>query len=112
MCSCKVLNTVIDNIFFGKRNGDFVWQFEYTSNHNQFETCIVTRVLNLIVSNDSVKVLNTFKHLNQRGRIVWGAGLAFQQGKMLLVQIWRETSSYFEFSLPFPFLTAKQVIHP
>ena len=52
-------------------------QFEYTSNSNQFETCIVTRVLNLIVCDGSVKILNTFKHLSRRGWIVWDAGLAF-----------------------------------
>ena len=25
-------------MYIGKRNEDFVWKFQYTSNHNQFDT--------------------------------------------------------------------------
>ena len=30
------------NMYIGKRNSDFVWESQYTSNHNQFDTCIAT----------------------------------------------------------------------
>ena len=43
--SCKVLSTVIDSIStFVKRNADFIWQLQYTSNNNQFDTYIATYV--------------------------------------------------------------------
>ena len=35
-------------------------QFHYTSEHNQFDTCIVTRVLILFICRDPLKVLRAF----------------------------------------------------
>ena len=61
MVGCKVLIRVIDVFFIGIRNEDLSdSQFEYTPDHNQFDTCIVTCVLNLIICYGSVKVLSTF----------------------------------------------------
>ena len=73
MCSCKVLNTVIENIYTGIRNADFFSdsQFQYMHDDNEFYTCFVRHVFILTVCDDTVnvKVFSTFKHLSQRSRM-------------------------------------------
>ena len=46
-----------------------------TSQHNPFDTCFVTRVFVLIINDDTVKVLSTFKHL--RRYVGWSKALDY-----------------------------------
>ena len=94
MCSCKDVNTVINNINNGKRNADIVWQsVRIPLNRNKFDTFFVTQVFILTIYNDTLKVLSTISlnHLRRRGRMVKGAGLVSERRKMLVVQILLET---------------------
>ena len=45
-------------------------QFQYTPNHNEFDTCFVTCVFILIICDDSVKVFSTLKHLSRHSQKV------------------------------------------
>ena len=47
-------------------------QFQYIHSQNEFDTsCFVTHVFILIVCDDTVKVLSTFKYLSQHSRMTW-----------------------------------------
>ena len=35
-------------------------QFQYTPNHNEFDSCFVARVFILVICDNNVKVLSTF----------------------------------------------------
>ena len=61
------------------------------------QPCFVTRVFILIECED----ISTFEHIGPNGRMVQGAGLAFDLDKRLVVQIQLETSIFIlDFSLP------------
>ena len=61
-------NTVEDNIYIGIRKAEFLSysHFQYTPNHNEFDTYFVLCVfiLKIIICDKIVKVLSIFKHLN------------------------------------------------
>ena len=50
-------------------------------NHNQFDTCFVSRVFVSNVCDDTVKVLSTIKHLSRRGQMVKIIGFVFEREK-------------------------------